>query len=415
MNTLYMQIGTLVTRIGAMAGTVLMTVVMGALTIVVFVMIAPFRTSRLSRNFLSDWHDHEGVINDHEARDEQEIVPLETPTSSADSLRLARLLAGTTHVSLAKAIIAVTAKTGFFILLTFTACFAQSGKRHSALRISEDNDWFTGTDKYYTNGIRVDYVFEPKRVNLLDRVLLTAPTYDSRVRGIGLVQTMYTPGNINTAEVIPDDHPYAGTLYLQNFQETVNGQRRIKVYSELDLGVIGPDAYAGETQRWFHKLINDDLPKGWDHQVESNVIVNYTAFLEKGLLGSRYVEMIGHAGADFGTTMTDVNAGLIVRAGLLDQYFKSRFQQDNKFCAYTFFKSGLMLMVQDQTLQGKLEGSQYALNTEEINHTLWRLEYGVTVATKWLALSYSTVTLSKEFVNADIHRYGNITMAFRLQ
>ena len=136
----------------------------------------------------------------------------------------------------------------FSALMTPTSVSAQASNREQFCDIVSsqfDNDEFGGSDRHYTAGFRLacnrsapsflDPVTEESRHP--DDITNSRATYS-----IG--QGIFTPDDISESELIEDDQPYAGWLYLGFAleKETVpkdNSQRFLDT-AELQVGVIGP-------------------------------------------------------------------------------------------------------------------------------------------------------------------------------
>ena len=94
-----------------------------------------------------------------------------------------------------------------------------------------ENDLFAQTDQYYTNGIKLNWISpdldwfrelpwlkkDEAVQNGIDRILKQLPYSEdtSRQRHVSLSvgQLLYTPADIKSRDLIPDDRPYAGWLY----------------------------------------------------------------------------------------------------------------------------------------------------------------------------------------------------------
>ncbi len=100
---------------------------------------------------------------------------------------------------------------------------------------------------------------------------LSAPSLSKRI-GIGLGQTLQTPKDLSQKARIPDDVPYAAvlalTLSLYAYDdETFNGV-------ELVSGVVGPASLGEQSQRFVHRILNNEDPQGWANQLPSEWIIN---------------------------------------------------------------------------------------------------------------------------------------------
>ncbi len=83
---------------------------------------------------------------------------------------------------------------------------------------------------------------------------------------------MYTPADISRSDLITDDRPYAGWSYVgfayhrkAEFVEHLDFLDSV----EIQVGIVGPQSYADETQTLVHELRNIDTAKGWDHQLKN--------------------------------------------------------------------------------------------------------------------------------------------------
>ena len=103
------------------------------------------------------------------------------------------------------------------------------------------------SDDDYSNGVRLDYLWDHW--------------------GLALGQSMYTPMNIQTTENQIGDRQYAGYLYLEG-----NYRRTPLEFYALQIGFIGENSYAHETQDFVHKVLDCKKPLGWDNQIEGHGI-----------------------------------------------------------------------------------------------------------------------------------------------
>lgn len=129
---------------------------------------------------------------------------------------------------------------------------------------------------------------------------------------------MYTPGDITIPQLIVDDRPYAGWLYMGLALHNKN-ERWLDTI-EINVGVVGPASLAEQAQTWVHEIVNADEPRGWDNQIENEPAINliwerkYKVFRLD--LGNRFgIDNISHAGMSLGTVFTYGNVGTQVRLG----------------------------------------------------------------------------------------------------
>jgi hypothetical protein len=190
----------------------------------------------------------------------------------------------------------------------------------SEFQLFIENDFLAGTDRYYTNGIKLGFGVPVEAV----RQFLEVPSrwildrFSNRAAqlhyGLFVGQSMYTPRSITVREPQPFDRPWAAWLYLGGVVQRVEGNRLDTV--EIDVGAVGPAALGKEVQTRWHELVGAPRPLGWHNQIpnEPAFLVTYL-HKQKHDFGTDYVEWIPHLGATLGTVMTLARAGGTVRAG----------------------------------------------------------------------------------------------------
>lgn len=200
-----------------------------------------------------------------------------------------------------------------------------------------ENDLFSGTDNNYTNGMRVswissnlrDYVTDPclplwvRRLNGWSEILKPG-NYSSRNMVITLGQAMYTPTDRSRTDLIKNDRPYAGWLYL-GLAYNARNQRQMDT-TELDIGVVGPASLAKQAQDFIHDLRGFQRFNGWDNQLSNELGIQLVrerknkVFISGNHSGPQ-TDLITHYGASLGNVKTYLNAGLELRFGHLSNDF----------------------------------------------------------------------------------------------
>ncbi|MEG3619962.1 lipid A deacylase LpxR family protein [Magnetovibrio sp. PR-2] len=199
-----------------------------------------------------------------------------------------------------------------------------------------DNDKVADTDRHYTNGMRIGYVpddmwapFQSSTDFLVAWLgfggfgdIAPAQRADGWVFG----QDMYTPEDVLSYTPDPNDRPYAGWTYvgLTSLAQTQNASLGMDQQDtlEVDIGIVGPEARAGETQNWFHRQINVAESNGWNSQIgtEPGLLITRTVKLRSQTwddwndwgLG---VDAIPHATGQLGNIKIGASAGLTFRFG----------------------------------------------------------------------------------------------------
>lgn len=200
----------------------------------------------------------------------------------------------------------------------------------STFILTEENDFFAGTDEHYTNGIKLTWVSgDLLRYAEDDRLphfvlpylamlpFVNEPGQQYNV-ALALGQNMYTPQNTATKAYQPGDRPYAGWTYMSLALHA-------KTASQLDtfettLGIVGPSARAGETQNNYHVLMGFKKANGWSNQIhdEPGLLLSWQRTLRtaRADLGRDVAwDILPHFGVTAGNVLTQANVGFETRFG----------------------------------------------------------------------------------------------------
>lgn len=197
-----------------------------------------------------------------------------------------------------------------------------------------ENDLFADQDQGYTNGVRlsfvspnlVDYTSDPCLPRLgrwlngfLSRLYPGEHDQQNMVFTIG--HAMYTPTDFTRSDLIEDDRPYAGWLYLgAAYNARIGDHLRT---TELNLGIVGPSARAEEAQDFIHRIRGFDRFSGWDNQLRDEIGIKlvherktrYPARDPEYMAERWQWDAITHYGGSVGNVATYANAGVELRFG----------------------------------------------------------------------------------------------------
>ena len=160
--------------------------------------------------------------------------------------------------------------------------------RGGTLRL--ENDLFSGTDQNYTNGVSATLVSKDRRPGMsrdclpgllrAQARLIDAfnpefwagdPTTARENVVVKFGQSMYTPEDYARTDLIENDRPYAGLLYVGSSwnrrRPLPSPGREVLDTREVTFGVIGPLSLAEQSQNLVHDLIGEDTFQGWEHQL----------------------------------------------------------------------------------------------------------------------------------------------------
>lgn len=299
------------------------------------------------------------------------------------------------------------------------------------LRIYEDDDFFNiwgrGTDKAYSNGTLIGYRYMKfKQSRFVDNWLMPkAGKQAINVWEWNLMQIMITPNNISDTAFNPDDYYYAGALFARHELTSYNPLKQYSLHSEILFGVMGPLAFAEETQTFFHNLIHYQKPKGWQHQVPNAPLLNYNFTYERMLYTPRpFLEVVGSANAQAGTMVAALQAKTVIRVGKLNPYFGNtdlKTATRNKFQVYAFGNPMFNVVFYNALLQGGIfkwrSGDFMDLSAQQetkMKHFTVGIDYGVGLGFNRCSVIYTQQTRSAWMRGTGKHSVGNISLLISL-
>lgn len=344
--------------------------------------------------------------------------------------------------------------------------------------LTEENDSFSGlnSDSAYTQGIRLSWNVngwrfgkeESKIFHIASGAFLipekrgqTPKSCDSQpdinIRPCGSMrfsfgQTMYTPPVLTDTFRNVKTRPYAGFL-LAGFEASELFPHYL-VTSELQAGLIGPHAYARNTQSFAHwvNAWDNTRPQGWGYQLRDRFQASFRntysgdpiRYCVHGCSGTpkewRVFDVIPDGEILLGSPITRFSAGGTVRLGfgfpdlqLRDRIATTRAPMKGSSTSGCWLEDVANLIVQNGWIyafynvekryvsQNNLLTGTSADNTPDgwvqqrmINREPHVNEYarGVAFNVKRLVISYQRVTRSAEYVpGGGDHIFGSVTIA----
>ncbi len=189
----------------------------------------------------------------------------------------------------------------------------------------------SGTDEFYTQGLRFTIQRNPKRLSERWRKLgnklweVLYPDQPVQVGlGIEIGHHIFTPGDLEATELIEDDRPYAGWLYggivLTLIEDSPGEDDIVQQTLEVQLGIVGPEAGAEWLQTEFHEVIDSQPPLGWDNQLPFEIGLNaFYTWRKRRVLwryqGAPSLDVVPHLGGALGTMQIYAAAGATARLG----------------------------------------------------------------------------------------------------
>jgi hypothetical protein len=292
-----------------------------------------------------------------------------------------------------------------------------------------ENDSFGGTDRNYTNGVRLAWLSgtrEPDRIARFLARLVGAGENAVVRRGFALGQSIYTPADIDATEPLDDQHPYAGFLYGEyTALLEAAGVHQLT----LQLGVVGPSALGEEVQNSFHDLIGGEEAEGWDNQIGDTPAISlaydrqFRALATSEPLGLGF-DLVPSFGATVGTVQTNARLGLTARVGndLRQDYGPPRirpslagsgyFTPRGGFGWYVFAGVQGRAVAHDVTLDGRLFRDDEV--TVDSKPLVGDVQAGVAVQVGAAQLAYTYVIRTEEFDGQDGNQqFGAVSLSVK--
>lgn len=215
------------------------------------------------------------------------------------------------------------------LCILVAACRTREAAPALTLAVTIENDVVSGSDNNYTNGVGVSILTGRLSCGDTQGFLDDWVEFWSFLPALGdedcsiyaswtLGHEIYTPNEISDPDPQPDDQPWAGILFLDStlFATTP----RFTHAWNLRLGMVGPSAHADDVQDWYHELMSLPEPKGWEHQLPDELVLNvdYTLggkWLQRELRGDASCRIVPLGGVSLGNYFTGVSAGMYGEIG----------------------------------------------------------------------------------------------------
>ncbi|MEL6567459.1 MAG: lipid A deacylase LpxR family protein [Pseudomonadota bacterium] len=315
-------------------------------------------------------------------------------------------------------------------MATFCAPTAIAETTPGVISLTSENDLFGGTDRNYSNGIRIERVSGADRVfPLLRETAELIPGLNlERVKlrqGFALSHAIYTPEDISTPDPDPNDRPYAGWLSVSG--TVVASDEDTQDALQLNLGIVGPSAAGKFVQTIWHELINGVEPEGWDSQLKDEPGIELIAqrlqlFDGPDLPFGLKTDYGLHIGGALGNVRTYAAAGGMARIGFdLNADFgpprirpalsgAGVFRPDQPLGGYLFIGMDARAVARDIFLDGNTFRDSPSVSDRR--DFVGDVQAGVALHYKALQVSFTYVHRTEQFVAQDgPQRFGAISIA----
>ncbi len=300
--------------------------------------------------------------------------------------------------------------------------FAGAISRKRVIIFGLENDIFAGTDMWYTNGTTAEWISPAWQYAPLSRLLHPSRRASLDYYGLQIRQNLYTAKYPFWEGIQYGDRPFAAYLTLGNFKISNFPNKRLRLLTSLDVGIIGPHAFGGQVQKFIHSSAKE--PVGWENQIRDDVVLKYSLMAEKSLWFVPGHDITADAGINAGTLYNNAFAGLAYRFARFDRRYSDDLPEPfkpglwNQLIRRTqieaFARISATAVFYDATLQGGIfnHSSPYTIREKDLSRYVVGGSGGVSASFNGLCIAFSMYMISPEFYTFKRwHKWGRISVA----
>lgn len=281
----------------------------------------------------------------------------------------------------------------------------------SFLELDYANDFFTATDRYYTQGVQLRHAADAWARSPTASLLLRLTADTDPLHGFFLRQECYTPASIRSDTVRTGDRPFAALLFLGQEAASTDARKGSRLRTRFRLGFLGPCASCAEEQRWIHNGLGSIEPLGWQHQVRTDMVLNYDVEATQRLVGNAWYRMNGLGALELGTARDALTGGFRLELGDAPRANNERDRQQRvRFTA--FGQVDATAVVFDAALQGGpfQRTDPYALRAADLERVVLAYEWGALLSFRRVELRYGERYIGRTFRNGLAHGWGTFAV-----
>jgi hypothetical protein len=308
--------------------------------------------------------------------------------------------------------------TGLFLCFSLAQTSAQTYKNEFGFRSDNDAYLAQGSDRYYTNGLFIQFRHAFNQQELKEGL-------EKKTLEITLGQKMYNPISGFVPDPAKQDRPFAGYLYGEGALNWFFKNESI-FRAAAQIGTTGPNSLAQKAQELLHRTVGFYAPEGWDYQIKNEMAINLSAQYTRLLYRTPnpFLDFSFEGYANAGTTFSGAGAGIIIRAGSINQLFNSAYTnaaigQNAKTKGlvkqelFFYAKPQLNFVAYDATIQGSLfnHNSPVTFGSKPV---VFAQQLGVNYSSQRFTADFAILFKTKEVKStAWAHQYGTISLFYR--
>lgn len=271
---------------------------------------------------------------------------------------------------------------------------------------SQDMDYTYGLNFTYKGDAVASFPISPRRLHkAIDQALNFTPlTHKTTSESLEFGVYGFTPDEVNAANIISGDRPYASLVYLSSNRTQVAKNFQYALTTRLSIGALGLDL-VGDSQNIVHKIIGSNQANGWSHQISDGgeLTAKYSVALQQNWnLQTKNLELKSTYSASVGY-ISEASYSISFRAGNIQSSWWS-FHPDlalygeqsvpstpkhTQLESYLWGGVSIKARVHNAFLQGQFRASEHTYAFADLNHALVEAWLGYTLSYKnGISVSY---------------------------
>lgn len=296
----------------------------------------------------------------------------------------------------------------------------------SVTLISEnDNYLFRGSDRYYTNGIFLQYKTVHQKKG------------KKNIRQFEMGQMLFTPkqkyeqsdlryfGNSYPANTI--DRPFCGYLYVKYSNFRFLSKAAMYQWG-VSLGTIGNPSGGEQTQKMMHNLVGVYDVAGWENQLQNNFLLNFQGSYSRQLLnkkiGVSQIKIIPTGTLNIGNAYDNAGLACNFAFGIINDFENTTLLNaelggdgtlKKKYEFFIYFQPRLTFQAYNATIQENLFSKSNAI-TNRLEAMLYEHRIAAVFSKNRLGLSIGYVFQTRELKLQELnHRFATVQLCYRFK